>query len=78
MEGVLTLPRVLIEIRDGTVERVVADAEIRTITVDWDSGAGVPAVGLVISGVDRILASHAFDEVLGEVLAKVGSSARSD
>ena len=40
----ISQPRILIEIRDGTVSRIVTDAQAQVITVDWDAAIGKPAV----------------------------------
>jgi hypothetical protein len=69
-------PRILVEIRDGTVERIIADTDVHVVTVDWDADGEKPAVGLVVAGADATLAKEIFDAVLSEVLAKVGRSAR--
>lgn len=71
-----TPPRILVEIKDGTVERIVADTDVHVVTVDWDAGSERPAVGMVVAGADATLAREAFDAALDEVLAKVGRSAR--
>lgn len=69
-------PRILVEIRDGTVERIIADSDVHVVTVDWDGDGEKPAVGLVVAGADATLAKEMFDAVLSEVLATVGRSAR--
>lgn len=66
-------PRILVELRGGTVERVVSDAEVHIVTVDWDTGE---AIGVVVAGADTTLKPEAFDTVLGAVLAKVGEAAK--
>lgn len=71
-------PRILVEIRGGTVERIIADTDVHVVTVDWDADGEKPAVGMVVAGADATLAKEAFDAVLSEVLAKVGRSARGD
>lgn len=71
-----TPPRILVEIRDGTVERIVADTDVHVVTVDWDAGCDRPAVGMVVAGADAILAREAFDAALADVLARVGRAAK--
>lgn len=71
-----TPPRILVEIKDGTVERILADTDVHVVTVDWDADGEKPAVGMVVAAADATLAREAFDAALDEVLAKVGRSAR--
>lgn len=71
----LRRPRILIELRGGTVESVLSDAEVHIVTIDWDSKSD-HAVGIVVAGADTTLKPEAFDAALGAVLAKVGALAK--
>lgn len=62
------LPRVLIELTDGTVTRIVSDEAVQVITVDRDDS---PTIGLVVSQADTRLTREEMDKLLGGMLGKL-------
>ncbi|WP_259781042.1 hypothetical protein [Aestuariispira ectoiniformans] len=59
------VPRLLIELRDGSISRIIADQPIATLTIDPAGSADHPqALGFVAAGADEIFSRQDFDRLL--------------
>ncbi|WP_259781050.1 hypothetical protein [Aestuariispira ectoiniformans] len=59
------VPRLLIELREGGISRIVSDQPVSILTIDPAGSASNPqALGLVASGADEILSRRDFDRLL--------------
>lgn len=63
------LPRVLVELKGGTVSRIVSDETVQVITVDSDEVP--PTIGLTVSDADVTLSREGMDKVLDGLLGKL-------
>lgn len=70
------LPRVLVELKGGTVTRIVSDDKVQVITVDTDEVP--PTIGLTVSDADVTLTREAMDRLLDGLIGKVRTALMSD